>query len=88
MVEENHEPLGSVLKEKLKVHSHFFVMLLARDLVVLLPSLVRMCDLDACVYVGSGAKPTLEACTKGVLGSSDMARLNALHGSASSLRGT
>ena len=57
--------LGAVLAGTLAVHSSFLRMLVARDLAVLLPGLVKQADVDACTVVGRGAEDTLADCTKG-----------------------
>jgi len=57
--------LAEVLRDTLAVHSKFLAMLVARDLAVLLPKLVKQSAVDACTVVGGGAEDTLVACTKG-----------------------
>ena len=57
--------MGAVLAGTLAVHSSFLRMLVARDLAVLLPGLVKQADVDACTVVGGGAEATLADCTKG-----------------------
>ena len=57
--------LATVLRETLAVHSSFLGMLVARDLAVLLPSLVSQTAVDACTVVGEGAEAVLAECTAG-----------------------
>jgi len=57
--------LAKVLRETLAVHSRFLAMLVARDLAILLPSLVQQTAVDACTVVGEGAEATLAKCTEG-----------------------
>lgn len=59
------DALAKVLRDTLAVHSKFLAMLVARDLAVLLPKLVKQSAVDACTVVGGGAEDTLAACTKG-----------------------
>ncbi len=62
---DQREPLRKVLRETCGVHSDFLAMLVARDLIVLLPHLVSQDDVDACTVVGEGAESTLVECTDG-----------------------
>ena len=65
MLADGSSALGTVLAGTLAVHSSFLRMLVARDLAVLLPGLVKQADVDACTVVGRGAEDTLADCTKG-----------------------
>lgn len=58
-------PLGRVLEQTLWVRCAFVRMVLARDLAVLLPSLVGQRAVDGCVIVGAGAADVMTACTEG-----------------------
>ena len=71
-------PLATVLSHTLRVHSDFVAMVLARDLAVLLPSLVSQADVDSVVVIGGGALSTFEACAAAT-GKSNKERLAELH---------
>ncbi len=58
-------PLDKVLRETLCVHNAFLGMLVARDLAVLLPTLVSKTDVEACTVVGEPAEAVLVECTAG-----------------------
>ena len=62
--------LAEVLRDTLAVHSGFLAMLVARDLAVLLPELVKQSAVDDCTVVGEGAEATLAECTEGPQGRS------------------
>ena len=60
-------PLTTVMAQTLRVHSDFVAMVLARDLAVLLPSLVSQADVDSVVVIGGGALSTFKACAAATL---------------------
>ena len=77
-------PLTTVLAQTLRVHSDFVAMVLARDLAVLLPSLVTQADVDSVVVIGGGALSTFEACAAAA-GKCKKERLAELHARLSEL---
>ena len=64
-LKQKEKPLSVVLKETLSVRCNFLRMLIARDLAVLVPSLVSQIDVDECTVTGGGAAAQLVKCTAG-----------------------